>query len=555
MLKTKLVSSQIKAFLDDKIDSFAPLKTISVLGGERLSFCLLYVDEGEPYLPSRPYGEMKLEGQLAQYTTVRDVRMVPVDRPVVPGYVDDQYLRTKPGLYPDLLTPLRYGGKVIISRDMLRSLWLEVEIPENFSGTSTLSITVTDPETKTAATESVEIAVIAANLPEQKLMFTQWLYADCLASYYNVPVWSEEHWRIVENFAANNARRGRNVLYTPLFTPPLNVIPGWYRNPAQLVDVAVTDGEYSYDFSKVDRWVDMCDRIGIRYLEISHFYQQDKAKHAAHIYANVDGEYKRLFGWETLSLDEEYQRFLRGLIVAFLDHMKARGDDHRCIYHISDEPDLANLGHYKQVKEAVGDLLEGYKIVDALSDFEFYQEGALAHPVPTLTSAPAFIEAQVPDLWVYYACWELIGYTNCYAAMPSWRTRSLGMQLYKYPNITGFLHWGYNYYNNRASGDAINPFIDLGGEDWVPAGDTFMVYPDSDGTPLESIRLMALEEAMQDVRAMQLCEQYYSHEEVVAAMEAVLGEPITFKRCAHSEEEMLKVREVINEMIRKAVEK
>ena len=128
------------------------------------------------------------------------------------------------------------------------------------------------------------------------------------------------------------------------------------------------------------------------------------------------------------------------------------------------------------------------------------------------------------------------------------------MQLYKY-NIVGFLHWGYNYYNNRASGDAINPFIDLGGEDWVPAGDTFMVYPDSNGTPLESVRLMTLEEAMQDVRAMQLCEQYYSHKEVVAAMEAVLGEPITFKRCAHSEGEMLKVREVINEMIRKAVEK
>ncbi|MBE6987025.1 MAG: DUF4091 domain-containing protein [Ruminococcaceae bacterium] len=555
MLKTKLVSSQIKAFLDDNIDSFASLKTISALGGERLSFCLLYVDEGEPYLPVRPFAELKLEGELVQHTAVRDVRMVPVDRPGVPGMFDDQYLRTQPGLYPDLLTPLRYGGKVVISREKLRSLWLEVEIPKSFSGTSTLSITITEPETKATVTQSVEISVIAADLPEQKLLFTQWFYADCLASYYNVPVWSEEHWRIVENFAANNAKRGRNVLYTPLFTPALNVLPGWYRNPAQLVDVTVTDGEYAYDFAKVDRWVDMCDRIGIQYLEISHFYQQDQAKHAAHIYATVDGEYKRLFGWETLALDAEYQRFLRGLIGAFVDHMKARGDDHRCIYHMSDEPHLDNLEHYKRVKTAVADLLEGYKIVDALSNFEFYQEGALAHPVPTLASAPAFIEAQVPDLWVYYACCQLVEYTNCYAAMPSWRTRSLGMQLYKYPNITGFLHWGYNYYNNRASGDAINPFIDLGGEDWVPAGDTFMVYPDSDGTPLESIRLMTLEEAMQDVRAMQLCEQYYSHKEVVAAMEAVLGEPITFKRCAHSEGEMLKVREVINEMIRKAVEK
>ena len=553
MLKLKLVSSQIKAFLEDKIDDFSPLQRISALGGERLSFCVLYIDEGEPYLPFRPFGRLKIEGELARYATVRDVRNVPVDRPIHPVMFDDQYLRTTAGIYPDLLTPLRYGGKVIISRDKLRSLWVEVQIPKGYCGDSAITITVTEPETEASASVRLQIHVIDADLPEQKLLFTQWFYADCLASYYNVPVWSEEHWRIVENFAANAAKRGRNVMYTPLLTPPLNVLPGYYRNPSQLVDVTVTKGEYSFGFSKLDRWVNMCDRIGIRYFEISHFYQQDQAKHAAHIYATVDGEYQRLFGWETLSMDEEYQIFLRALIRAFIDHMKSRGDDKRCIYHISDEPYLENLEHYRTVKSAVADLLEGYKIVDALSDFEFYQTGALAHPVPVLASSGPFLDAKVPDLWVYYACNELMKYTNCYVAMPSWRTRSLGIQLYKYPNITGFLHWGYNYYNNRASGDAINPYLDLGGEDWVPAGDTFMVYPDSDGTPLESIRLMTLEEAMQDIRAMELCQRYYSHEEVVAAVEEILGEPICFTRCALSEEEMLRIRQTINDMIEKAI--
>ena len=136
--------------------------------------------------------------------------------------------------------------------------------------------------------------------------------------------------------------------------------------------------------------------------------------------------------------------------------------------------------------------------------------------------------------------------------MPSWRTRSLGMQLYKY-KLKGFLHWGYNYYNNRASGDAINPYLDLGGEDWVCAGDTFIVYPDSDGNALESIRSMTMEEAFQDIRAMELCEKFYSHEEVVKAIEEELGASITFERCAHSEEEMLRIRERINKMIAQKV--
>lgn len=553
MLKTKIVSSLIKAFPDEKIDDFTPLESICALGGERLSLNLLYVDEGEPHLPTRPVAALRVEGELAEFTSVRDVRFVPVDRPVHPENFDDQYLRTTPGIYPDLLTPLRYGGKVVISRDKLHCLWLEVDIPQGYSGTSDLCVTLTDATTDISVTASVAITVIAAALPEQKLFFTQWFYADCLASYYNVPAWSEEHWRIVENFAANAAKRGRNVLYTPLLTPFLNVEPDWYRNPAQLVDITVNNGEYTFDFSKMDRWIDMCDRIGIKYFEISHFFQQHKGKYAAHVYATVDGQYKRLFGWDTLSLNAQYQHFLRSLISAFICHMKARGDDQRCIYHILDEPEIEDLEQYKAVKAVVSDLLKGYKIIDALSDFKFYQEGVLEHPVPVTSSAQPFLEQQVPDLWVYYACNEVVQYTNCYVAMPSWRTRSLGMQLYKYPNITGFLHWGYNYYNNRSSGNAINPFVELSGEDWVPAGDTFAVYPDSDGMPLESIRLMTLEEAMQDVRAMQLCQTYYSHEEVVAAMEAVLGEPITFLRCAHSEKELLQVRQVINDMIAKAV--
>ena len=41
MFKTKFVSSQEKAFIDDKIDSFKQLTQISALGGEVLNIQLL----------------------------------------------------------------------------------------------------------------------------------------------------------------------------------------------------------------------------------------------------------------------------------------------------------------------------------------------------------------------------------------------------------------------------------------------------------------------------------------------------------------------------------
>ena len=77
-----------------------------------------------------------------------------------------------------------------------------------------------------------------------------------------------------------------------------------------------------------------------------------------------------------------------------------------------------------------------------------------------------------------------------------------------------------------------------------------MVYPDQDGTALESIRILTFNEGLQDMRAMQLCESLYSHGEVVAAIEEVLGEELTFTRCAKSSSEMLAVREKINSMIK-----
>ena len=548
MFKTRLTSSQEKIFIEDKIASFPALERLSVLKNERFSLQLLYVDEGSDYtFDVRPFLDLTLGGSLAKYATVRDVRNVPVDRPIHPERHDDGYLRKTAGIYPDLLTPMRYGGKVVVGRNKLRSLWIEVDTEGELIGVQDLSVTLTYGDF--SVTETFWADIIPVELSSNGMMYTQWFYCDCLASYYNVPAWSEKHWEIVENFARLYVKRGRNMIYTPLLTPALNVLPPYERTPSQLVDVTLKDGEYTFSFDKVDRWVDMCDRLGIKYLEISHFFDQHKAAHSAKVYASVDGEIKQIFTWDTLSRDSEYVRFLREMITAFVTHMKARGDDKRCYYHISDEPNLEYLDHYTEIKNSIADLISDYPIMDALSDFDFYKTGALSTPVPVTSRLAPFIEAGIENLWTYYACNELIGYSNCYVAMPSWRTRSLGMQLYKY-DLAGFLHWGYNYYNNRASGDSINPYLDLGGEDWVPAGDTFIVYPAEDGTPLESIRSITMDEVMQDVRAMRTAERYTSHGEVVKAMEDALGREITFENCALSSDEMLRVRGAVNDIIK-----
>ena len=550
MIQTKIVSSMEKCFADSDIGTFATLTHLSALKNERISFQLLYTDDtNDATLPYRStnYG-LQIEGVPQEVVSVRRVDCVPVTIACLAEGADDNYLRTAPGLYPDLLSPLQYGG-VSVMRHQLQSVWIELDLNERLpAGEHPVTIKLTNSSGEAQAQSTLNLAVINALLPPQEMIFTQWFHTDCLANYYNVPVWSEEHWRIVESFATTAVKNGINMLLTPIHTPPLDTAVGGERTTTQLVDVTLDDGEYSFNFDKLDRWIEMCNRVGIRYFEVAHLFTQWGAGHAPKIMATVDGEYKRIFGWETDAASEEYVRYLRAFLSAFLSHMKARGDDKRCYFHISDEPNKLHIDRYRAVKASVADILEGYPIMDALSNFEFYQDGLVELPIPASDHIEPFIEAGVKGLWTYYCCSQAVGVSNRFIAMPLWRTRSIGLQLYKY-NIVGFLHWGYNFYNNMHSRDAINPYLDTCAGYAFPAGDAFSVYPAQDGTALESVRILSFYEALQDVRALRLAETLCGRERVIDEIERIFGEEIRFDKCAKSAKPLLEIREKINEMI------
>lgn len=560
MLKFKLVSSLEKAFLDDKIDSFDTLTHISALKGETVSLQLLATYEPTETDFWNIYCDVSLSGKLAEYAKVRFVRHIPVSKPNVHGYGQhpEDYLRTTPGLYPDMLEGFGYNGKLVLQRIALESVWIDITIPDCDSvvGTSALNVHVKsrsrNDDPMPDCTLSCDVEVINATLPEQTLKMTQWFYCDTLAEYYNVPVWSEEHWEIVEKFARCAVKHGQNMLLTPVFTPSLDTYVGGERLTTQLVKITRTNSGYDFDFSLLDRWIDMCDRIGVKYLEISHLFTQWGATHAPKVIATVDGVEKKIFGWETDAHSEEYGVFLRSLLTEILAHLKARGDDKRCYFHISDEPHGDQITDYKKSQAQIAEVLEGYTIMDAMSDFSFYKEGVMKTPIPGTRSMAPFIEADIPDMWTYYCGWAGFGCSSRMLAMPAARNRALGMQLYKY-NIVGFLHWGFNFYNTCRSYSRVNPFLNPSGENWVPAGDMFVVYPGENGEPLESTRLFVFNEGLADMRAMQLCESYYSHEEVVAEIERIAGRTVYFDNTVTDARTVLAIRERINEMIKAKV--
>lgn len=545
MLRIKFISSLDKVFLDSRFEDFAALPRLSMLKNERQSVQLIITDDS-PASPHRRFVRLRPDGVFAPYTALRTVEMIPSYMPAYPGKTDAGYLRTSPGLYPDLLAPLQMRGAVPCVPGQLRSVWIDIDPSGDLpAGNYTFSVLVGDGADRVRLTLPIEM--IGADLPKQELRFTQWFHCDCLAVYYNVPVFSERHWEIIESFVRTAVRNGVNMLLTPVFTPPLDTYVGGERPTVQLTGVKKNENGYEFDFSLLDRWIDMCDRCGIEYFEISHLFTQWGAEHAPKVIADTPGGKQRIFGWDTDAAGEEYTRFIRAFLSAFLSHMRARGDDSRCYFHLSDEPDAAHLEQYLKAKATVADLLEGYPVMDALSDFEFYKTGATAMPIPASNRIEPFIEGGVAPLWTYYCCGQSQNVSNRFFAMPGARTRYMGTQLYKF-RVFGFLQWGYNFYFNQGSCDPINPYADSTGNYFVPSGDAFSVYPAADGTALESIRMIQFREGIDDLRAMKQAEALAGREAVLSAIEAITGE-IRFSRCVCDSALMHEVRERINRII------
>ncbi len=546
MIYSKLISSLEKCFPDSKLSDFSEFSAVTALVGERVSFQLI-AETDDP--PARGYSEFFtpcVTGAPAKKVEIRTVECIPARYPVRGDQYDDNYLRREPGLYPDLLQPLHNGGKMSIVLGQLTNIWIDFTVTK--AGKFPIKLTLKNDGGEICAEHTLTLTVLDAALPEQKLILTQWFHTDCLATYYSCEVFSRKWWQAVKNFAETAVKNGINMLLTPVFTPPLDTEVGGERPTVQLVDVTLECGKYSFGFDKLDRWIAMCDKVGIKYFEIAHFFTQWGAFHAPKVMATVDGEYRRIFGWETEAAGDEYIGFLRAFIKAFLAHMKARGDDKRCFFHISDEPKgIEHLDQYMNDKCAISDLLEGYPIMDALSDYEFYTSGASNMPIPATNKIKPFLDGGVKGLWTYYCCSQAQNVSNRFFAMPSWRTRCIGAQLFKF-EIAGFLQWGYNFYYSRYSRNFVNPFLESCGEFAWPAGDPYSVYPAPDLTAWESLRIVVFGEALADLRAMELCAELYGREFVITEIEKICGE-IAFDRCPTDAETVLAVRARINELI------
>ncbi len=444
----------------------------------------------------------RITGLDGEYITVRTAELVPG------GYFfpnkDDYYISKEPGLFPDLLRPISKKG-VVIPRAQWCSLFVTVHSETGIpAGKYSLNIEILDGETLIDGCE-YSLEVRPERLPETDLLLTNWMHYDCIAHQHNVSPFSDGFYTVFEKYLREYTLCGNNMLLTPLFTPPLDTVVGGERETAQLVDVEKTGTGYVFSFEKLKYFIRFVMERGIKYIEFNHLFTQWGGECCPKIMAHTENGYEKIFGWETKSSSDEYRAFLDAFLPELMKVTEELGVTDKCYFHLTDEPHIDHLETYKMCHGMVKKHIGSRPIMDAISNYDFYEKGLIDLPVPETSSFPSFKEHNVSDLMVYYCCNPCDNYySNRALSMPLQRTRILGWQLYE-SGVRGFLHWGFNFYNTAYSYEPVDPYADTSAGGMFPSGDSFIVYPAADDV-WSTLRAESIGEAMQDYRLCRLLE-------------------------------------------------
>ena len=129
----KAVSATEKCFLDESISEKKEYTEATMLLGERFSFQVAYHTDGLPVGIDGMWVKVRVEGPASDWVKIQRIESVPVRMPINVGCEDKNFLRTEPGLYPDLLKPYRDGNEIAASK-RLQALWVDIYVPEDAEG-------------------------------------------------------------------------------------------------------------------------------------------------------------------------------------------------------------------------------------------------------------------------------------------------------------------------------------------------------------------------------------------------------------------------------------
>lgn len=476
------------------------------------------------------------------------------DDPWLSEYPDAQvvYLRHKGKLRPILnhiaihkgddereyADRLMRDAVVTTSAGIPQSVFVRFEIPEDanpgrYEGSFDLVLSHLFDEEKMIGTitYNLEVSPFALSaMQDRSCEMDLWQHHCSISRYAAVKHWSEEHFELLEEYVKPLAAMGQTNI-----TIMASQIP-WcgqrcFLEPVKanlfqysMIPVEKTTDGFRYDYSIMDRYIELCFRYGIdRKIEVfglignwnspEHGYGNfTEMPDAIRIrYKDVDGCYRYM------KKAEDIKHYIRSL----QDHFIEKGWIDK-VRVIADEPWYYDV--LRNTIETVREIAPQFKYKAAFYERKFFDAFKdvisdfclVIHGLPL--SFEEWKKTYREDKEHCFTC-----YVCCNPDLPNIFIRSdlletrYIMVLAQSLGMSGFLRWNYTIWPTDPRRDIRYPKFQ--------AGDTNMVYPAPDAKPELTLRYMALRRALEDYELMKMLEDKGSNEIREKLISKVISDP------------------------------
>lgn len=420
---------------------------------------------------------------------------------------------------------------VLIKRKDCAQVWCEILLPKDthpgeYKGKVRLYSHRMFEDEALEGELDVTLTVSSYILPDRKdssFYLDLWQHSSIAASRCEVKIWSDEHFKVLEGIVKSLGELGQRAV-----TIIATEIPWYGQNchkndvfPSSIFEYSIVriikekDGSFTYDFSAMQRYIDLCAKYGIdREISIyglANIWGDEKPcedcfdKLRVRYCDKADGKYKYM----TDSLDiDAYISALEQYFVKTgqIDKVRVAADEPGDI-----EAFRRTLTHLKSIAPA-------FKYKAAVNHVEFIEEFAddiydVAPALPWACSQHEvlmkFKENMPGKRFLHYiCCWP--PYPNTYIKSNLCESLFLGV-ITSYLGMDGLLRWAYTCWTDDPRNE-----IRYNSADWA-AGDICFIYPSYSGNPLLTLRYKCLKYG---IELFDMLEELKAKEGIEAVMKA-----------------------------------
>ena len=384
-------------------------------------------------------------------------------------------------LVADRLDPI---GELEVEANTARPLWLVIHVPADAAaGTYKGTLTVNCDGTRLSLPLQLQVAARTLPAPcDWSFHLDLWQNPYAVARYYDVPLWSQQHFDLMRPLMELLAAAGQKVITCSVINRPWN---GQTFDPfeSMIGKMKQLDGTWRYDYSVFDRWVEFMMSCGITeqidcYTLVPWHYRfdyYDCASNNVRYLSCKPGE-------------QAYHDFIAPFLCDLSRHLRERGWFDRT-YIAMDERPAAQMDAVWHIIQEVDPEFK----IEGAANYNIESEGA--DRIDDLSVGVHYNLFKGEALERRKAKGQKITfYTCCSSECPNTFTFSrpaesayLGLHALAC-GYDGYLRWAYNSWPVQP-----NQNSRFHSENWA-SGDCYLVYPNG-----SSIRMERLTEGVQTV--------------------------------------------------------